>query len=284
MAWRWNAQKVLSESEESRSHPDHIQHLITYCQHNSLLSQFPSGSQIELAKNMELVQLNKDQPVFSQGDAMTSSSFLYIILQGKLTVYRNEDFETLRKENETIAEWWSSSGGSIDNIFYGRQLGNVTRDAVCGENLLKISARPASILASENTLAIRIELGVLWHCLEEHPDVVITSKSILDIVKIKPGIEGRSYGDSMYLAGWLRQLRFFRQLPPNVLIMCSKHAYLKRYSNGTVIDEHHDQETMKNMYVIIKGTVEVRLMENKQKLQATGEYEVKMERASRNGM
>ena len=115
----------------------------------------------------------------------------------------------------------------------------ITRDAVCGENLLKISARPASILASENTLAIKIELGVLWHCLEEHPDVVITSKSILDIVKIKPGIEGRSYGDSMYLAGWLRQLRFFRQLPPNVLIMCSKHAYLKRYSNGTVIDEHH---------------------------------------------
>ena len=158
-------------------------------------------------------------------------------------------------DSETIEEWWVASGGTLNTVDYGTFLNFCLRDAACGENLLRSYFRSASVLASERTTIITIPLNMLYHCMEEHPDTVITSQSILTILHARPtnGDDGRSKGDALYVAGWMRQLRFFRQMPPKVLIKCAKHVYLMRYHNGDIVDEHHKMSEMTNMHVIIKG-------------------------------
>jgi CRP-like cAMP-binding protein len=145
---------------------------------------------------------------------------------------------------------------------------------VCGENLLKIKSRSSSILADEDSTVISIPLKTLWSCLKEHPETIITSKSILKILTKIPPTNGRTNGDAIYLSGWMKQLRFFSQLPPNVLLLCAKHCYLKSYTNGMIIGEHHEASSLKNIHVIIKGNIDVRLVKNKntqkiKKLKAT---------------
>ena len=255
MAWRWSAQQVLEAPLETKTHPDNLQKLINFCQHNTLLSQFPPSSQIEMSKTMSIQYLDKGSTLFNQGDPVNSKSMFYIVLKGKLAVHYHAQFEVHRKENETIDEWWVASGGTLNTVDYGTFLNFCLRDAACGENLLKSYFRSASVLASERTTIITIPLNMLYHCMEEHPDTVITSQSILTILHTRPtnGDDGRSKGDALYVAGWMRQLRFFRQMPPKVLIKCAKHVYLMRYHNGDIVDEHHKMSEMTNMHVIIKG-------------------------------
>jgi len=263
-SWRWTAEQVL------RAPIKDVQKLIAYCQHNSLLCQFPSSSQIKMSHAMELIDCKRHTSLFNQGDSLAQNAYFYIVLKGKLVIYTNAVYELERSANESIQEWWMKSGGQLNNIDLGTMVGHCGRDAVCGENLLKIESRSSSVLTSEDSTLVRIPLQTLWNCLKEHPETIITSKSILKILLFPPPpVTGRSKGDAIYLSGWMKQLRFFSQLPPNVLLLCAKHCYMKRFANGTIIDEHHENERMRNIHVIIKGTVELRLVNNQAKINQT---------------